>query len=60
LLYLIYGVCLILLVLFISLIIGYGASSKPPGSESHVEYSKREMAEDAVQVMYVELHESSD
>lgn len=35
-----------------TLMAGYGSSSKPPGSESHVEYSKREMAEDAVQVMY--------
>jgi hypothetical protein len=30
---------------------GYGASDKPKGSESHVEYSKREMANDQVQVM---------
>ena len=29
---------------------GYGRSSKPKGSESHVEYSKREMASDIVQV----------
>ncbi|KAK1925947.1 alpha/beta hydrolase [Papiliotrema laurentii] len=30
---------------------GYGLSSKPPGSGSHVEYSKREMAKDMVLVM---------
>ncbi|WRT66760.1 uncharacterized protein IL334_003723 [Kwoniella shivajii] len=30
---------------------GYGQSSKPPGSKSHEEYSKREMASDQVQVM---------
>ncbi|WVW85131.1 hypothetical protein I302_107168 [Kwoniella bestiolae CBS 10118] len=30
---------------------GYGQSSKPPGSENHEEYCKREMAEDQVQVM---------
>ncbi|KAK8864134.1 hypothetical protein IAR55_001380 [Kwoniella newhampshirensis] len=30
---------------------GYGRSSKPPGSDSHEEYSKREMASDQVQVM---------
>ncbi|WWC63010.1 uncharacterized protein I303_105608 [Kwoniella dejecticola CBS 10117] len=30
---------------------GYGQSSKPRGSESHEEYSKREMAADQVQVM---------
>ncbi|WWC88260.1 uncharacterized protein L201_003167 [Kwoniella dendrophila CBS 6074] len=30
---------------------GYGQSSKPPGSASHEEYSKREMASDQVQLM---------
>ncbi|OCF44336.1 hypothetical protein I317_01781 [Kwoniella heveanensis CBS 569] len=30
---------------------GYGKSSKPPGSDSHEEYSKREMASDQLQVM---------
>jgi haloacetate dehalogenase len=30
---------------------GYGASSKPAGSASHVEYSKRAMAQDQVDVM---------
>lgn len=30
---------------------GYGQSSKPPGSSTHIEYSKREMANDLVQVM---------
>ncbi|KAL7420441.1 hypothetical protein Q5752_004391 [Cryptotrichosporon argae] len=30
---------------------GYRASDKPAGSDSHVEYSKREMAADQVQVM---------
>ncbi|KAL1410687.1 hypothetical protein Q8F55_004706 [Vanrija albida] len=30
---------------------GYGASSKPRGSDTHVEYSKREMANDMIQVM---------
>lgn len=29
---------------------GYGRSSKPKGSESHIEYSKREMASDIVQL----------
>ena len=29
---------------------GYGTSSKPKGSASHIEYSKREMANDVVQV----------
>ncbi|ORX37018.1 Alpha/Beta hydrolase protein [Kockovaella imperatae] len=30
---------------------GYGQSDKPSGSSTHVEYSKREMASDPVQVM---------
>jgi len=30
---------------------GYGDSSKPPGGERHVDYSKREMARDQVEVM---------
>lgn len=32
---------------------GYGDSSKPEGSDSHVEYSKRELARDQVEVMKV-------
>lgn len=32
---------------------GYGQSSKPKGSDSHAEYSKKEMASDQVQVMSV-------
>lgn len=35
--------------------IGYGQSDKPTGSSSHVEYSKRVMADDMVQVMYASL-----
>lgn len=31
--------------------VGYGQSSKPRGSDSHVEYSKKEMATDMVQLM---------
>ena len=31
---------------------GYGDSSKPRGSESHIEYSKKEMAADQVGLMY--------
>src|SRR5271168_2769329 len=30
---------------------GYGDSSKPPGGEGHVNYSKRAMAQDQVEVM---------
>ncbi|ORY30767.1 putative hydrolase or acyltransferase of alpha/beta superfamily [Naematelia encephala] len=30
---------------------GYGRSSKPQGSDSHIEYSKREMAKDMVELM---------
>jgi haloacetate dehalogenase len=30
---------------------GYGDSSKPRGSESHIEYSKKEMAADQVGLM---------
>lgn len=30
---------------------GYGQSSKPRGSDTHIEYSKREMANDLTQVM---------
>ncbi len=30
---------------------GYGSSGKPPGSETHVEYAKRTMAADQVEVM---------
>jgi len=30
---------------------GYGRSSKPPGSSTHIEYSKRELANDLVQLM---------
>lgn len=41
----------LLIVLNPLLNIGYGESSKPPGSDSHVEYSKREMAADQVAVM---------
>jgi hypothetical protein len=33
------------------LIEGYGRSSKPPGSTTHIEYSKRELANDLVQLM---------
>jgi len=35
------------------LIVGYGKSDKPHGSSTHIEYSKRTMAEDMVQLMYV-------
>jgi pimeloyl-ACP methyl ester carboxylesterase len=31
--------------------VGYGKSSKPPGSSTHIEYSKRELANDLVQLM---------
>jgi haloacetate dehalogenase len=31
--------------------VGYGKSSKPPGSQTHIEYSKRELANDLVQLM---------
>jgi haloacetate dehalogenase len=30
---------------------GYGQSEKPKGSDSHVEYSKREMGNDQVRLM---------
>ena len=30
---------------------GYGSSGKPPGSDSHIEYAKRTMAADQVEVM---------
>lgn len=30
---------------------GYGASGKPPGGEGHINYSKREMARDQVELM---------
>jgi haloacetate dehalogenase len=30
---------------------GYGDSSKPPGGENHINYSKREMARDQIEVM---------
>jgi haloacetate dehalogenase len=33
------------------LIVGYGKSSKPPGSSTHIEYSKRELANDLVLLM---------
>jgi hypothetical protein len=36
-----------------TLMIGYGQSDKPPGTASHIEYSKRVMADDMVQLMYV-------
>jgi hypothetical protein len=32
---------------------GYGRSDKPHGSSTHIEYSKRVMADDMVQLMYV-------
>jgi hypothetical protein len=32
---------------------GYGKSDKPHGSSTHIEYSKRVMADDMVQLMYV-------
>jgi hypothetical protein len=32
---------------------GYGQSDKPHGSSTHTEYSKRVMADDMVQLMYV-------
>ena len=35
------------------LTIGYGQSDKPSGSKTHMEYSKRVMANDMVQLMYV-------
>ena len=35
----------------LELIEGYGRSSKPPGSSTHIEYSKRELANDLVQLM---------
>jgi len=35
------------------LMVGYGQSDKPHGSSSHIEYSKRVMANDMVQLMYV-------
>jgi haloacetate dehalogenase len=37
------------------IIIGYGQSSKPPGSQSHVEYSKKVMAADQVTLMFVSV-----
>ena len=33
--------------------VGYGKSDKPRGSSTHIEYSKRVMADDMVQLMYV-------
>jgi pimeloyl-ACP methyl ester carboxylesterase len=42
------------------LMAGYGQSDKPHGSSTHIEYSKRVMADDMVQLMYVfSLVESS-
>jgi haloacetate dehalogenase len=42
------------------LMAGYGRSDKPHGSSTHIEYSKRVMADDMVQLMYVpSLVESS-
>ena len=35
--------------------VGYGRSDKPHGSSTHIEYSKRVMADDMVQLMYVLL-----
>jgi len=35
--------------------VGYGQSDKPHGSSTHIEYSKRVMADDMVQLMYVLL-----
>jgi len=35
------------------LMAGYGKSDKPHGSSTHVEYCKRTMADDMVQLMYV-------
>jgi hypothetical protein len=35
------------------LILGYGQSDKPHGTSTHIEYSKRIMADDMVQLMYV-------
>ena len=32
---------------------GYGDSSRPPGGENHVNYSKRAMARDQVEVMQI-------
>jgi len=37
------------------LMVGYGQSDKPHGSSTHIEYSKRVMADDMVQLMYVSL-----
>jgi hypothetical protein len=37
------------------LMVGYGKSDKPHGSSTHIEYSKRVMADDMVQLMYVSL-----
>jgi len=37
---------------------GYGRSDKPSGSKTHVEYSKRVMANDVVQLMYVSFPSS--
>jgi haloacetate dehalogenase len=33
--------------------VGYGNSSKPQGSDNHIEYSKKEMAADQVALMQV-------
>lgn len=33
------------------LMVGYGQSDKPHGSSTHIEYSKRVMADDMVQLM---------
>jgi len=35
------------------LMVGYGQSDKPHGSSTHIEYGKRVMANDMVQLMYV-------
>lgn len=37
------------------LMVGYGKSDKPHGTSTHIEYSKRSMADDMVQLMYVLL-----
>jgi haloacetate dehalogenase len=41
----------VILMVWNELKIGYGRSSKPPGSSTHIEYSKRELANDLVQLM---------
>jgi len=35
------------------LMVGYGKSDKPFGTSTHIEYSKRVMADDMIQLMYV-------